>query len=165
MLTLEKNCVKNELEVNTGKTKVTKIRKACRLCHYDKLTYRKTILEFVNSFNYLGVILQSNANPTKHLKQLRRKVLVGNYILSRKMDLAKEQLNTTRTLFESKILPSATYCLELFGGKLTESVMQRHIKILHSIFYKSWAGVPRRLPTEQLMTRILSDDFITISHS
>ena len=164
MLTLKKYCVNNDLEANTGKTKVMKIRKAGRLCHYDQLTYRNTTMEFVNSFNYLGVISRTNAYLTKHLKHLRE-ALLGANTLSMKTDLAKVQLNTARTLFETIILPSATYFLEMFGEKLTESVMQRHIKILHSIFDKRWAGVPRRLPTEQLMTRMFEDDFFRLSDS
>ena len=97
-------------------------------------------------------------HPTKHLKHLRRKALIGTKTLSVKIDLAKVQLSTAMTLFESIILPSATYSLEVYRGKITESIRQRHIKILHSIFYKRWAGVPRRLPTEQLMNRMLEGD-------
>ena len=139
MLTLKKYCVTIDLEANTEKTKVLKIRKAARLCHYDRLTYRNTLLEFENSFIYLGVILQTNAYPNKHLKHLRRKALVGTNTLSMKIDLAKVQVNTARTLFETIILPSAIYFLEMFGEKLAESVMQRHIKILHSIFFtRDW---------------------------
>ena len=134
LLTLENDCVNNDLEVKTRKTKVMKIRKAGKLNHYDHLIYRNTVLEFVNSFKYLGVILQTNANPTKHLKHLRRRALVGTITLSMKMDLTEVQLSTARTLFESTILPSATYCQEIFVEKLTESVMQRHIKILQSTF-------------------------------
>ena len=132
--TLGKHCVITDLEVNTGKTKVTKIRKAGRLSQYDQLTYRNTLLYFVNSFKFLGVILQTKANPTKHPKHLRRKALVRSKSLSLKMDQAKMQLKRGRTLFESLITPSASYCLRVFREKLTESVMQRDIKILHGIF-------------------------------
>ena len=111
------------MEVNTGKIKVMQIQKAGRLCHHDQLTDRNTSVEFVNFFIYLGVwelFLQTNAIPTKHLKHSRRKAFVGTNTLSMKMYLANVQLNTARTLFETKILPSATFCLEIFGEKLTE---------------------------------------------
>ena len=90
------------------KTQSNKITKRKRLCHYNQLTYRNTLLEFVKSFlNLLGVILQRNANPTKNVKHLRRKALVGTNTLSMKIDLAEVQLNTTKTIFEPIILPSA----------------------------------------------------------
>ena len=66
LLTLGKYCEKNDLEVNTEKTKVMKMRKAGRLCLYDLLTYKNTALEFVNTFNYMGAVLQTNANPTSN---------------------------------------------------------------------------------------------------
>ena len=134
ILIVEQFCVNVDLEVNTGKTKVMKTRKASRLRHYDQLTYRNTLLEFVTSFNYLGVILQTNAKPIKHLKHSRRRGLFGTKTPSMRKDLAKLQLKTAWTLFESIIFPSATYCLEIFGKELTDLGMQRHIKFLHSLF-------------------------------
>ena len=116
-------------------------------------------------FNYLGVVFQPNVDPTKHLKRLRSNALVGTKTRSVKIDLVKVQMNTARKLFETIILPSATFCLETFREKLTESVMQRHFKILNSICYKRWAGVRKRLSTEQLMTRMFEDDFLRLSVS
>ena len=67
------------------------------------------------------------------------KALIDN-TLSKKMDLTKVQMSTARTLFES-IKP-------IVGQKVTESVMQRHIKIVRGICNKRLTRDPRRLPTD-----------------
>ena len=105
----DKNCVNDDLEFKTGRTNVMKIRRTARLCHNDQLTNINTPLDFMNSLNYLGVILQTNTNPNKHLKHLSRKALVGTLTLSMKKDLAKVQLTTAKTPFETITLPPANF--------------------------------------------------------
>ena len=128
------------------------------------MTYKNAFL--VIFFIYMGFLLQINANPTKRLEKLRIKALVGSKTLSMKLNLAKVQLKTTGIFFETIMFPSVTFCSGIFGEKLRESVRQRKTKTFHSLFFnKRWAGVPRKLPTEQLMTRVFENDFLRLSGS
>ena len=56
MVLLADYCTRNLLSVNTAQTKVMKFRKGGKLTCYDKLTYSGTDLDFVSSFEYLGIV-------------------------------------------------------------------------------------------------------------
>lgn len=59
-------CLENGMKVNIGKTKAMKFRRGGRLARSDKILYDGTILEFVNSYDYLGVSFQTNLSVKKH---------------------------------------------------------------------------------------------------
>ena len=64
----------------------------------------------VSEFVYLGVEFQTNLRPTKHLKHHVTKAVIASNSLNTKLDLNKISLISGTTLFNTGIIPTATYC-------------------------------------------------------
>ena len=161
---LERYCDQNGLRVNITKSKVMKIRKnGGRLSRADYIRYNSQPLEFANEFKYLGIILQTNLKATKHLKHLKNKALIATNTLASKMSLEKISLQSAPRLFNAVVTPASTYGIKIFENILTPELWEQHMKTVHSIFFKKWAGVPRRLPTIPLINRILYADDLKIA--
>ena len=109
MDTLDRWCVKNNMTVNTKKTKVMKFRRGGRLALTDKVTIRDTELEFVNSYKYLGVTMQTKLfGFSLHVKNKKRSALAGITALTH---LSKLSLETAMEIFRTKICPMVEYAL------------------------------------------------------
>ena len=115
--TLEKlkyYCIANSLPVHPGQTKEIKFYRGRRIKNSDYCEYDGNKIEFVNTINHLGVILQSDLKPLSHLTHLRTKAIKATNILDTIVDLTKINLTTATTSFNSIIVPSASYGHHIF---------------------------------------------------
>ena len=73
------------------------------------IAYHKQPIDYINEFIYVGVKLQTNLNPRKHLQHLVRKGIVATNGLAAELNLFKETLNSASRLFNAVRIPAASY--------------------------------------------------------
>ena len=142
--TLHKYCKMNRISVNVKKTKIMRICKAGGLKTKPNICSRKEPIELVNEFVYLGVKFQTNLKPTKHLKHLVTKAVIATNSLNTKLDMNKNSLISASRLFNTVIIPAATYGHHSFKDLISAEVCNNHKRQIYRIFFKRWAAIPRR---------------------
>lgn len=131
-------CSINRLKVNTRKSKIMKFRKKGRLCRNDRgFVYGDTELEIVNSYEYLGVILQTTLTFTDHI--MKRKAAAAAVIGSLK-NLRLVSLDTAIRIFDLKVRPIACYALDSICSFLTCRQLAQLDRV-KSLFLKKAIGV------------------------
>ena len=114
--TLEKFCEKNELTLNTEKTKCMIFNKTGRLFR-TPFYYKNEKLENVNKFKYLGFLLTPSGEITSGLKDLKDRALRGFFKLKNAMGEAfRDNISITIHLFDSLIKPILMYMSDFCGG-------------------------------------------------
>lgn len=136
---LEEWCKDNKLAVNLDKTKVIKFRKGGRLARNDKILFNGEPVEFVSSYEYLGITLQSRLTFTEHIKKIKRRMLMVTGSLR---DLRSASTSCALKIFDMKILPAVTYCLDLYAADLSINHLLELDKI-KSAFIKRTLGLHR----------------------
>ena len=125
---LSQYCYVNSLEVNLGKTKAVKFRRGGNLCVGDRFFFNGELVQFVNSYEYLGILVQSRWVFTKHLLKKRLKASAATFMIK---NLQKISLEAALKYFEVMIKPIAVYGIECFWSDL--SVAQ--FEILDGAFF------------------------------
>ena len=115
---LEKWCLDNGLHLNESKTKVVKFRKGGRLAQNDVFTYHDKEIEVVSSYEYLGITLQSQLTFTEHILKIKRKSAA---VIGTLTKLHLVTVDCAIRIFNMKIKPIITYCLDIFAEFLTKS--------------------------------------------
>jgi hypothetical protein len=95
------------LSINAAKTKIIKFRNGGKMAKSNTLFLSGKKIEFVNQFNYLGVILQVTGTCfTEHIKARSRAAKLAGFEIK---NLGKLSLDTVLKLFQLKVAPMATY--------------------------------------------------------
>ena len=106
----------NKLSLNTEKT--NHILFNFRTKGFDKLHLNlfinNTIITRVESTKYLGIIIDSNFNWSKHIFYIRSKIAKGIGVLCKARKYFTK--STLVTLYYSFIHPYITYCVEVWGS-------------------------------------------------
>lgn len=134
---LQSWCLKYKLKVNIKKTKAMKFRNGGKLKNTDILTLNNNNLEFVNSFEYLGVIMQPTLTISKHINS---KSVKASYAIGSINHMLYISLATLHRIFTIKIWPIVTYSFEV----LAYNISAQHLIILDKIkarFYKKALGL------------------------
>ena len=105
LILLESYCSSFLLKVNIAKTKVIKFRKGGKLSAHDVLYYNNEKLEFVNQYEYLGVLLQSSWTFTKHLRCKKLKMIKA---MNMSKYLRELSLNNAERFFNIMLSPIVT---------------------------------------------------------
>lgn len=132
-------CTENKLNINTAKTKIMKFRKGGPLRKTDVVKYGHLEIEFVNSYEYLGVTLQTTLTWTKHFENKRKKTA---HTIGALDYLAKLTLTTAEKVFNIKIWPALTYAIRA----IIPTINTQHLITLDKIkaqFYKKTLGLPK----------------------
>ena len=129
------------------------------------ITNHNQPIEFVIEFVYLGVKLQTNLNPKKHLQHLVYKAIVATNSLPTKLNFSKITLNSAICLFNAIIIPAASYGRRIFGQRISIDIWEDHKKKICSVFYKKWAAIPRRLPTMPLIDEIFGPNPLDLNRN
>ena len=159
-------CHRNALRVNVSKTKAVKFRRGGQLARSDKLTVESQTIEFVNSFEYLGVVLSSRLAFSNHLEHLKNNATKVICCLAQKLDLRKINFNSAHTLMESVIYPSCSYAVEIFNHSDDyERQLGQHIDRVYGMFYKKWCGAPKWTSNLRLLSEIFINDRFCIKES
>ena len=153
---LNEYCQENGLSVNISKTKAVKFRRGGALKSTDFLRYRGKMVEFVNSFEYLGVVFTSFMKPTAHIQKNKKNGIKQTNILAAKLDIQKIHFCSAERLFHSVVLPSATY------GFQTLNIDPICLTPVAGYFWKRWAGLSKYASTSRLLGNIYENDFLDI---
>ena len=156
-------CKMNRISVNVKKTKIMRFCEGGGLIKKPNICYGKEPIKVVNEFVYLGVKFQTNLKPTKHLKHLVTKAVIATNSLITKLDLNKISLISATRLFNTVIIPAATYGHQIFKDLISAEVWNNHQRQIYSIFFKRWAAIPRRLPTMPLIDGIFCPNPLKIA--
>ena len=134
---LSRYCLKNRLEVNLGKTKVLKFRNGGK-CD-EVFFYNGKKIEVCNSYEYLGITVQTTWRFTKHLRKKRAKAIAASHYIR---NLQLLSIKGATKYFSIMIEPIITYGIEAFWTDL--SVMQ--LELIDGVwfdFFKKVLGVHR----------------------
>ena len=106
---------KNELKVNTDKTKCMIFNKTGRLIRRD-FYLGASKLENVRSYKYLGLIITPSGEISSALNDLRSRALKAYMSLKSKLGISfRENINDTIYLFDSLVKPILTYGSDFWG--------------------------------------------------
>ena len=142
--TLEKYCEKNELTLNTDKTKCMIFNKGGRLIR-TPFYYNNVKLENVNKFKYLGFLLTPSGEIMSGLKDLRDRALKGYYKLKTAMgESFRLHLNVTIHLFDTLIKPILMYMSDFWGGLKSPDERKHPIEKFHMMACKQMLGVQKQ---------------------
>ena len=72
------------------------------------------IIDKVNHFKFLGVIIDSHLSWMDHVQHIRKKISKGIGILYKTKDYLKS--DTLLTLYYSFVYPNLIYCIEVWGA-------------------------------------------------
>jgi hypothetical protein len=136
---LAKYCGDFKIEVNVEKTKVVKFRRGGRLKRTDVLLYMGEALEFVNCYEYLGVLLQQSWTFTKHLRKRKVKMMARMGMIR---NLDRLSMKGAERFFNVMLRPIVTYAVQSFWLDLKFN----HFEILDScklLFYKRVMGLSK----------------------
>ena len=131
-------CRQNRLEVNLSKTKVLKFRRGGGSSD-DVFYYNGRVVEHCNSYEYLGLTLQTTWTFTKHLKKVRMKAAAATFRIK---NLQKLSLEGAKKFFRIMIEPIITYGLKVIWKDLNIC----HLRMIDSCqcdFYKKVLGLPK----------------------
>ena len=125
------------LKVNVAKTKVMVFRPSWQLGQ-DQFYYDGNGVKIVNTFSYLGLLLNYNGkfNVTqKHIAEMGKKSL---FCLMKEVKKHNFNIPTLISLFDTYVSPVLNYCSELWGY-----VKAQDIERVHTMFLKRVLGVKR----------------------
>ena len=142
---LKTYCDKWGISVNTEKTKVMVFRKRGALRVNEQWTYGNTQLEIVKSFNYLGVVFDSNGLFNHNVQLLVGKALKAMGTLLYNTREFEFTPKTMLHLFDSFVVSILNYAAEIWGHTKCKEIERVHLKyckrILNVKLSTSNAGV------------------------
>lgn len=128
----------NKLSLNIKKTKYIIFgNKTIDL--NSQLMIDKTILERVDEYTFLGVIIDQKFSWKAHIKHVRNKVARSIGILYKAKHILS--YNSLIILYNSLILPYMTYCVEVWGNTYPTNlqplsiIQKRAIRVVHKVGY------------------------------
>ena len=145
---LEKYCDKNNLTVNTKKSKLV-------IFHKGRLPYKQSVLERVNEFSYLGISLTSQMSFSSHIQSIVMRANSRIGLLYSKLDLQNMPIDVVKRVFSCYILPIFQYALVIWiSGKFSSSSEQL-VNGLFTKFWKRYLNIP--LSTSNALTYYLAE--------
>ena len=108
-----------------------KFRKGGYLARTDEIYFGMSKLEFVNQYNYLGIIVHYQLSFTAHVQAKKRKSLA---VIASLDHLALINIDTALKIYEMKILPTVTYLFEVIGPFLTKPHLLQ-LDVIKSVYF------------------------------
>ena len=137
---LERWAQENKMEINVGKTVKMTFRNGGREAAEDKVYLGTEPLMTVNSFKYLGMTLQTTARSFRiHIKSRAAAATKAMFDIKA---ISRLSLKTAMALFVAKIVPIATYGIDLIWEKLSLKDLMT-LEAVKSRFLKAALGVSK----------------------
>jgi hypothetical protein len=135
----------NRIKVNTSKTKWMKFRKGGHLATGDIFKLNNELIDYVKSYVYLGITLQTGLSFHKQIKRVSAKAVGRIGALS--THTSKLSLERAMQVFDVQIKPIVTYGLHLFSHHLKVTTLE-HLDMVKSRFLKKVLQLPPTASTE-----------------
>ena len=137
---LEKYCDSNNLKVNAKKSKLVVFHKG-RLPK-EEIFYKNSVLERVNEFSYLGILLTSQLSFSSHLQTLVTKANSRIGLLYSKLDLQKMPIEVLKRVFACYILPIFQYGIVVWISGNFSSSSEQLVNRVFTKFWKRYLNLP-----------------------
>uniref|UniRef100_A0A672HHM4 Reverse transcriptase domain-containing protein n=1 Tax=Salarias fasciatus TaxID=181472 RepID=A0A672HHM4_SALFA len=128
----------NKLSLNLSKTKYMIFSNRKKITK-QTLIIDQEIIEKVDEFKFLGVLIDNKLNWKSHIKYVQTKISKSVAVLNKvKYVLDYKSL---RMLYCALVLPHLSYCLEIWGNNYTSTIkpliilQKRAIRIVHWVGY------------------------------
>ncbi|KAL9951294.1 hypothetical protein ACROYT_G043933 [Oculina patagonica] len=149
----------HKLTLNVSKSKFMLIGGPKKLTYFSEvaLSINDRRLDRVNSFKYLGVIINENLTWTDHIENLRSKVLQRLGLLRRiKCSLPRD----IRELFvKSTIIPLLDYADVTWGDKANLTLMKK-VQVLQNLAAKIVLDMPRHSSATEALQQLGWDNLM-----
>ena len=119
----------NRLSLNTSKTKCMVFQKANRRNFQLRLKINDTPLEFVETFNFLGIILDHHLTFKPHIENIAKKISKTSCMLSKLKHFLPE--NSLKTIFNSLISSYLNYGIFCWGFQPRQLIKLQKKAIRH----------------------------------
>lgn len=137
---LEKWAWENKMEINMEKTVQMTFRNGGREAKEDRIYIGSEPLRTVNSFKYLGLTLQTTARSFRiHIKSRAAAATKAMFDIQA---ISRISLKTAMALFNAKIVPIATYGIDLIWEKLSLKDLMT-LEAVKSRFLKATLGISK----------------------
>ena len=136
---LSKYAKRNQLEVNVAKTKCIIFYKGS--CPRAQFFYEENLLENVNHFTYLGVVLTTRLSARRHIEHILSKCNARIGVLFTKLPVKSIPLQVAIQLFNIYVFPIVSYALSVWLPLATASQM-RPLNAVFTKFLKRYLGIP-----------------------
>lgn len=139
-------CSQWSLKVNLDKSKIMVFRECTRISRDISFTYGNNLIEIVNEYKYLGIILKYNLSFKKHLesKLASSKIAINSTWLSY---IHNPQINITNKL---KIFHSAAKSIMFYGTQVWGFRAFDEVEKLLRYFLKKMLYLPKNTPNYML---------------
>ena len=139
-------CKENKLEVNTDKTKTMIFTKSGRLLK-NRFLFRKTELENVRSYKYLGFMVTPSGEIKSGLEDLRVRALRAMIKIRKSLGpLFRANIRNTLHLYNYMVKPILLYCSDFWGT--LKHPKNSPIERVHISFLKQLLGVRQQTNTD-----------------
>ena len=103
----------NKLSLNKLKSKFMLFHQPQKRVTIPKLKIYNTLIECVDEFNYLGLIINKNLKWNSHVNKIRNKISQTIGVINKLKHLIPQK--TLLTIYNSLILPHINYCILAWG--------------------------------------------------
>jgi hypothetical protein len=110
----------NKLSLNSSKTKAMLFHTVRKSVSYPNILLDNSKIEFVDTFNYLGIVLDKHLNWKSHIHHISMKMSKVTGVMSRMKSFVPE--NVLLTLYNSLFLPYLNYGILCWKSKLNAVV-------------------------------------------
>ena len=127
----------NKLSLNIAKTKAMLFHTPQKRVIPPNIMINDTNIEFVNNFNYLGIIFDSNLSWNYHIDMVSRKIARTVGVMARLKNFLPAKV--LLTLYNSLILPYLNYGLVVWGEKCLKlfTIQKRAVRLILNAKYNS----------------------------
>ena len=127
----------NKLSLNIGKTKAMIFTTPQKSATLPNVKIDNTALEFVDSFNFLGIIVDKHLNWNSHIKKISKQIAKTTAIMNKLKHYVPN--DTLLTLYNALILPHLNYGILLWGHKANRlaKLQKKSICIIVNVLYNS----------------------------
>jgi hypothetical protein len=127
------------LSIHEGKTKVIKFRRGGRLAAHDKFYLNGVQLQVTNSYEYLGITMQTTLSFSVHVSEVSSKAVKAMHGIENPRLLS---IDTAMKLFTIKIQPVLTYAIRAIWSRLTAANL-RNLDLAYDLYIKRVLGVSK----------------------
>ena len=108
----------NKLSLNINKTKAMLFHTPRKKVNPPKILIQGTEVEFVEEFNFLGIILDKHLSWIPHLQHIAKKISKTIGIMNRLKNVVPSQ--TLLTIYQSLVMPYLNYGILVWGSKIKD---------------------------------------------
>ena len=127
----------NKLSLNIKKTKFMIFYQPQRTTPIPTLKIDNTLIECVNEFNFLGLVLDKNVNWNNHIQKTASKISQITGIMNRLKHFLPP--NVLQIIYNSLVLPRLNYCLLAWGHKFDRlfKIQKKAVRIVNHSKYNA----------------------------